>query len=1138
AGQWTNISAARRNGVWELYVGGNSIPVTNNTSTPSTPTTGTYIGADSSGKQSFNGRMDAVRVYNQALSTDQIMAIAKETSGAKLQSIAITTPPTKLNYLLGEKLMLEGLVVTGTYSDGTTKVENVTIDNITGYDNAILKAGQQLTVAIGSKTASFNVNTLDVLPGSAMVPGRILGANYNSKHGETLGNEPVNDGGSTWRINSIDAGDWLEYNVDVAKTGLYQVTYRVVTKGQAFTGEIEFLVDGVSQKKTSFKTDHWSDYRNISDPVVALSAGSHKIRLNLNTGFWALRWFELTEIPPKKLNSITEPAPIAAAIGTAKTAAALGLPGKVSLVTDSGNVDAGVTWDLSSINYDPTINTVQTFTVPGTITLPVEVVNTNSVPLTTSIRVTVNKIPSSQMTATATSQETAGANNAASMAIDGNTGTFWHTKWSGSVLPQSITLNLGGTFKINKVAYLPRQSGGSNGIITSYNVYVSTDGVSFTKIASGNWDNNSAEKYASFTSTDASYVKLEATAGVGGFASAAEIGVTVAPSVLPNLVSITAPAAITGLDIGTAKTAVALGLPVKAVLVTESENVDAGVTWDLSGINYDPTIMTGQTFTVPGTVTLPSGVANANNVPLTTSVSVTVNKIPSSQMTATADSACSASESAAKAVDGIVTGNSKWCSSSSNRWLQLDLGSVQSVNGFIIKHASAGGEPANWNTKGYNIQVSSDGTNWSTVVNVANNTKGITIDSIAAVSARYIKLNVPVPTQDTNQTARIYEFQVLKAPSSDKTVKSITAPAAITGVVNGTAKTAAALGLPAMTELVTDTGSMNADVTWNVDASSYDPAVRTQQTFTVSGTVTLPAGVVNPNNVALTTSVSVTVLPAPAAPKSTLTGVQQVLSGQTFILTMGLADVTQSVYEQVYAQDFTLQYDPASVQFDSVSSLKDGFQVIDQKETAPGQLRIVAANVGANVPAQGDLLTIQFKAKSVTEATNTTISVDHVVIANAQGNELQVGGASREIQITVPSIPVDKSLLNATIASAQSMYNAAVEGNGDGLYAIGSKAQLQSVIDEAKAAANNSSATQQQVDSTKAALEAAIQVFESNKITADINGGGVSIGDLAVVAAAYGKQQGQVGWVEKADVNHDGKVDIVDLAIVAKAILE
>ncbi|MEH7502257.1 discoidin domain-containing protein [Neobacillus drentensis] len=37
------------------------------------------------------------------------------------------------------------------------------------------------------------------------------------------------------------------------------------------------------------------------------------------------------------------------------------------------------------------------------------------------------------------------------------------------------SLNLGGTYAIDKVAYLPRPSG-SNGNITGYNVYVSTDG--------------------------------------------------------------------------------------------------------------------------------------------------------------------------------------------------------------------------------------------------------------------------------------------------------------------------------------------------------------------------------------------------------------------------------------------------------------------------------------------------------------------------------------------------------------------------------------------------------------------------------------------------------------------------------------
>ncbi|USK36683.1 carbohydrate-binding protein (plasmid) [Bacillus sp. F19] len=402
-GQWTNITAARKSGTWKLYINGNSVPVTDNNTTPATPTTGTYIGADSRGQQSFNGRIDAVRVYNQALSTDQIMAIANETSNVKLQSIEITKLPKKLNYLRGEQyLNLEGLVVAGTYSDGTTKVENVKADHITGFDSTTLKKELPITVTLGGKTASFNVNILDVMPGSALVPGRIEGANYNSKRpGSILNSAPTNDGDPAWVVGALEKGDWMEYHVDVAKSGFYQLNYKVASGIQ--TGEIEFQVDGVPQTRTSFSTGGWNRYV-IKSETVALSEGSHKIRLNVNAAYWLLRWFELIEVQEKKLNSITAPADITdVAIGSAKTAAALGLPAKVALVTDGGNVDASVNWDVNSASYDPTATTVQTFTVTGKVTLPIGVTNPNSVPLTTSIRVTVNKIPAWNATVTSSS---------------------------------------------------------------------------------------------------------------------------------------------------------------------------------------------------------------------------------------------------------------------------------------------------------------------------------------------------------------------------------------------------------------------------------------------------------------------------------------------------------------------------------------------------------------------------------------------------------------------------------------------------------------------------------------------------------------------------------------------------------------
>lgn len=137
------------------------------------------------------------------------------------------------------------------------------------------------------------------------------------------------------------------------------------------------------------------------------------------------------------------------------------------------------------------------------------------------------KIPQSQMTATATSEET--GTDPAKHAIDGNPDTMWHTDWYlNDPLPQSITLNLGDTYFIEEVSYLPRQSG-TNGNITQYKLYTSTDGENFTEVANGHWDNNSSEKIVQFPKTEASHVKLEAIQGVGGFASAAELNVFRAP---------------------------------------------------------------------------------------------------------------------------------------------------------------------------------------------------------------------------------------------------------------------------------------------------------------------------------------------------------------------------------------------------------------------------------------------------------------------------------------------------------------------------------------------------------------------------------------------------------------------------------
>lgn len=58
--------------------------------------------------------------------------------------------------------------------------------------------------------------------------------------------------------------------------------------------------------------------------------------------------------------------------------------------------------------------------------------------------------------------------------------------------------------------------------------------------------------------------------------------------------------------------------------------------------------------------------------------------------------------------------------------------------------------------------------------------------------------------------------------------------------------------------------------------------------------------------------------------------------------------------------------------------------------------------------------------------------------------------------------------------------------------------------------------------------------------TKDLNGDGkVSIGDLAIVAANYGKTSADPDWdkAKRADINGDGKIDLTDLVLIAKDIV-
>jgi len=118
--------------------------------------------------------------------------------------------------------------------------------------------------------------------------------------------------------------------------------------------------------------------------------------------------------------------------------------------------------------------------------------------------------------------------------------------------------------------------------------------------------------------------------------------------------------------------------------------------------------------------------------------------------TATASSIQSSSYPASYAVDGNFS--TRWSSQFSDpQWLQIDFGSVQSINRVTLYWENAYGSA-------YQIQVSNDASTWTTIETVTNGKGGTNDFPGLSSSGRYVRM---YGTQRATQYGySLYEFQV------------------------------------------------------------------------------------------------------------------------------------------------------------------------------------------------------------------------------------------------------------------------------------------------------------------------------------------------------------------------------------------
>ena len=126
------------------------------------------------------------------------------------------------------------------------------------------------------------------VPVVANIPGKVEAEAYSKMIG--IQKETTTDVGGGQNIGYTDAGDYLEYIVNAAGSGDYEVTYRVAANAAA---SFKVAVDGKEVHTIAVNTGGWQKWEDKIKSLT-LTAGEHTIRITAVTSGWNLNYLNFT----------------------------------------------------------------------------------------------------------------------------------------------------------------------------------------------------------------------------------------------------------------------------------------------------------------------------------------------------------------------------------------------------------------------------------------------------------------------------------------------------------------------------------------------------------------------------------------------------------------------------------------------------------------------------------------------------------------------------------------------------------------------------------------------------------------------------------------------------------------------------
>jgi endoglucanase len=100
--------------------------------------------------------------------------------------------------------------------------------------------------------------------------------------------ESTSDSGGGFNVGWLSGGEWLQYTVDVAASGTYDVSFRIASELSGGTMHLSSGATNLTGTVTVPGTGGWQTWQTVTVPGVSLTAGTQSIRLVFDSGSFNL----------------------------------------------------------------------------------------------------------------------------------------------------------------------------------------------------------------------------------------------------------------------------------------------------------------------------------------------------------------------------------------------------------------------------------------------------------------------------------------------------------------------------------------------------------------------------------------------------------------------------------------------------------------------------------------------------------------------------------------------------------------------------------------------------------------------------------------------------------------------------------